>query len=279
MRQNDDNKMDNKTKIVSRSLDTSRSESLGFGFMCKDGVVVDEKDFKFKKYALVYVIRGTGEYVDPYGNRHPLSPGSLFQRHPGITHSNYIDPESGWRECFLDFGAELHKSLVTYKIIKPDKFVYKTTPDVTIEREFFRLMRNLENCGENDLPQITSDTIAFLTRLIKRCESVVVDEMDVLIDKSCAHFTRNAERRIDLHSFCEKHGVGYENFRKHFRAKVGVSPGRYIINRRIDAACEMLRISKTPINEIAFKLGYASPFEFSAQFKKVMGVSPKQYRR
>jgi AraC-like DNA-binding protein len=82
-----------------------------------------------------------------------------------------------------------------------------------------------------------------------------------------------------LEKYCSQYGVGYENFRKRFRLKIGVSPGRYIINRRIDAACEMLRMSKTPISEIAFSLGYASPFEFSAQFKKTIGISPNHYRR
>lgn len=44
-----------KTKIVSRSLDNSRSESLGFGFMCKDGVVVDEESRNESRAA--YILR------------------------------------------------------------------------------------------------------------------------------------------------------------------------------------------------------------------------------
>jgi AraC family transcriptional regulator len=267
------------SKIVSRSLDNQRNESIGFGFMRKDGVTVDEENFKFGKYALVYVIRGTGEYVDPSGNSHPLCPGSVFQRHPNVQHSTYLNPESGWRECFLDFGAGLYEALTAYRIIKPDKFVYNPQPDKAVEREIFNLMVRLENSVDSELPYIVSDTISFLSRLTKRCESVALDAMDVFIDESCAYFTRNPEKRFDLEKYCSKRGVGYENFRKRFRLKTGVSPGRYIINRRVDAACEMLRMSKTQIGQIALALGYDSPFEFSAQFKKVTGVSPKHYRR
>jgi len=32
------------------------------------------------------------------------------------------------------------------------------------------------------------------------------------------------------------------------------------------------------VGEIAVKLGYASPYEFSAQFKRFLGISPHYYR-
>lgn len=268
-----------KQRIVSRSLDTSRGESAGFGFMRKDGVTIDEENFKFAKFALVYVIRGIGEYVDPTGHRYELRPGTVFLRHPGILHSTYLEPESGWRECFIDFGRLLYDALAAYKIIKPSRFVYHASPDKSIELDVFTLMEKLENCGEAELPSIVSDTIALTTRILRRCESAALDDMDVFIDESCAKFAREPEQRLDLEKYCTENGVGYENFRKHFRGKVGVSPGRFIINRRIDAACEMLRMSKKPISEIAFDLNYYSPYEFSAQFKKTLGVSPKHYRR
>ena len=267
------------SRIVSRSLDNSNGESIGFGFMNKNGVSVDEKNFRCAKYALVYVIRGEGKYVDPSGNVHPLTPGCVFQRHPGALHSTYINPESGWSECFLDFGKELYEALSVYRVIKNDRFVYQIQPDETVERNIYALMSKLERCGESELPYIVADSIVFLSRLMKRCEAVILDDLDAFVDETCIHFTHSPEKRIDLKKYCAKHGVGYENFRKRFRLKVGISPMRYIINRRVDAACEKLRMSRDPVSEIAFSLGYASPYEFSAQFKKVMGISPKRYRR
>jgi AraC-like DNA-binding protein len=34
-----------------------------------------------------------------------------------------------------------------------------------------------------------------------------------------------------------------------------------------------------PVNEIAAELGYASAYDFSAQFKKYFKVSPANYRK
>lgn len=267
-----------KTKIISRSMDKSRKEQLGLGFMHKPGITVDEKNFRLNKYALIYVIRGKGEYIDWQGNKYQLSPGSVFQRQPGIVHSTYLDPDSNWAECFIDFGTNLYNSLVAYKLIRNNHSVYQITPDITIESECYELLLRLENSSEAELPFLASDMISFLARIIQNCTTVSQGEMDRFIDKSCVYFSKNPVLRIELSQYCKKNGVGYEHFRKIFRQKIGISPGQYIVNRRMDAACQMLRISRKPISEIAAALGYSSQYEFSAQFKKIIGIPPRVYR-
>lgn len=267
-----------KTTILSRSIDKSRREHIGLGFMHKPGKTIDELNQRLGKYALIYVIRGKGEYVDPHGNKHPLLAGSVFQRHPDIVHTTYIDPDSDWAECFIDFGTNLYNSLVAYKIIRDDHFVYQIKPDKTIETECFGLMLRLENSSEAELPFLAADIIALLSRIIRSCTSVEESDMDKIIDQSCIYFSKNPAERIELKEYCRENGIGYEHFRKVFRQKIGISPGQYIVNRRMDAACQMLRISQQPINEIASELGYSTQYEFSAQFKKFIGVSPKTYR-
>ena len=267
-----------KTRIISRTIDKSRKEQLGLGFMHKPGITVDEKNFRLHKYALIYVIRGKGEYIDLHGNKYPLAPGSVFQRQPGITHSTYLDPDSDWAECFIDFGTSLYNSLVAYKLIRSNLHVYQITPDRTIESECYELFLRLENSSEAELPFLVADMISFLARIIRRCTTVSLGEMDRFIDKSCIYFNKHPADRIELERYCRENGVGYEHFRKIFRQKIGISPGQYIVNRRMDAACQMLRISRKPISEVAAELGYSSQYEFSAQFKKFIGIPPKTYR-
>ena len=76
-----------------------------------------------------------------------------------------------------------------------------------------------------------------------------------------------------------RNGCGYENFRKRFKAELGISPHRYRIRRRLDAACALLIRPELSIGEIAERLGYASQYEFSAQFKRYMGCPPSGYRQ
>ncbi len=267
------------TRILSRSLDRDRREQLGMGFMHKPGREIDELSQRLGKYAMIYVIRGSGRYLAPDGIEYPLCAGSVFQRHPMVEHTTYIDPDSRWAECFLDFGTGLYESLVAYKLIRRDQYVYNLNPDPAIEREFFELFRKLDSCSEAGLPFVVAGMIDLLSGIMRRCTMQAESSLDRLIDKSCAHFRDNVRRRTGLRAYCRENGIGYECFRKAFRHKTGISPGQYIINRRMDAACEMLRATRDPVGSIAASLGYASPYEFSAQFKKLIGMSPKKYRR
>jgi len=251
---------------------------LGFGFMNKSGKVVDEENFKCPYYALVYVIRGTGEYVLSDGTRFPLKPGSVFQRHPGVSHSTYLDPESNWAEGFLDFGRGLYESLVECGVLRKNDFVYQLGPDKNIESEFYYMLTRLELCSARELPFLMTDSVSFLSKIIQRCTAVTESETDQLIEQITVELAQDLGKRIDLRDYSKEKGLGYENFRKLFRQKIGVSPGQYIIRRRLDAACQMLLLLDKTIGEIGLDLGYKSQYEFSAQFKKFIGTSPKKYR-
>jgi AraC-like DNA-binding protein len=74
-------------------------------------------------------------------------------------------------------------------------------------------------------------------------------------------------------------GLPYETFRKRFTEAMGVSPARYRTQKRIEAACQLLRFTPQLTNrEAAEALGFADEFHFSRRFKEKVGVSPRQYR-
>lgn len=56
------------------------------------------------------------------------------------------------------------------------------------------------------------------------------------------------------------------------------APMDFFINLKIREACNALRSTDQYIYEIAQRLGYKDQYYFSRLFKKVVGVSPKEYR-
>ena len=52
----------------------------------------------------------------------------------------------------------------------------------------------------------------------------------------------------------------------------------FLTKTRMDAAKELLRGSSVKSYEIALMVGYNQPNYFSALFKKITGLTPKQYR-
>ena len=59
----------------------------------------------------------------------------------------------------------------------------------------------------------------------------------------------------------------------------GSTPLDWLRRERISEAKRRLSQSKEPIRVIAEELGYGDQFYFSRDFKKLVGLSPRHYRR
>jgi AraC family transcriptional regulator len=68
------------------------------------------------------------------------------------------------------------------------------------------------------------------------------------------------------------------HFARAFKAAVGEPPHRYIMQRRIDRAKMLLSIGQLSVAEVAYQTGFSSQSHFTAQFRKAIGMTPKQFR-
>lgn len=68
------------------------------------------------------------------------------------------------------------------------------------------------------------------------------------------------------------------HFARLFKATTGETPYRYITQRRIERAKVLLSVTQLSVAEIAYRVGFANQSHFTAQFRKLVGATPKQYR-
>jgi len=64
-----------------------------------------------------------------------------------------------------------------------------------------------------------------------------------------------------------------------FTEEMGVSPIRYLIRCRMEAAKRYLTVTRYPVRQVAELVGYQSETTFQSTFKKVTGMTPGHYRR
>lgn len=89
----------------------------------------------------------------------------------------------------------------------------------------------------------------------------------------------NIEGRHTAETLASAVGMSEGGFAAAFGATFGVSPHKYLIGRRIDRACQLLRDTRLSLTEIAMRTGFSTPSHFSTAFRTRMGVSPRDYRR
>jgi AraC-like DNA-binding protein len=73
-------------------------------------------------------------------------------------------------------------------------------------------------------------------------------------------------------------GLSVSQFAHAFKSEFGVSPYRYIIERRISHAKNLLRSSAATIADIAAQVGFSSHSRFGQTFLRMTGCTPSSYR-
>ena len=116
--------------------------------------------------------------------------------------------------------------------------------------------------------------------------AVAVNAMCVNKKNKAWNVTMTAKRFIDsnfhkditLEDVAREVNLSTYYFSKLFKAEVGENFIDYLTHVRLDRAKELLENKSLSIKEICFTIGYADPNYFSRNFKKIVGVTPTEYR-
>src|SRR4029077_6456117 len=85
--------------------------------------------------------------------------------------------------------------------------------------------------------------------------------------------------KIHLSDMARECGLSVSHFTRAFRKSFGMSPYRWMLERRIDRAKALLVTSDLPIVDIAVQTGFSDQAAFSRAFGQIVGDSPGRWRR
>ncbi len=84
---------------------------------------------------------------------------------------------------------------------------------------------------------------------------------------------------VGLDTLARECGMSVSHFTRSFRVTFGVSAHRWLVQRRIELAKDLLRTTARPLVEIALQCGFSDQAAFGRMFTQVVGVSPGRWRR
>jgi AraC-like DNA-binding protein/quercetin dioxygenase-like cupin family protein len=99
------------------------------------------------------------------------------------------------------------------------------------------------------------------------------------IGEALSHLEQNIQNEVNLEKLASIAHMSRRSFLRVFQRATGTSPLAWLINQRVHRACGMLRHGDKRITEIAFDVGFNDSNYFTRQFRKVIGLSPRQYRQ
>ncbi len=230
-------------------------------------------------YGLNCVLQGKGVFRDRRGRRHPLLPGTVFQRLPGVVHSTRFDPASNYVECFLVLDALTYRDLHQLRFIEP----FLVAPNIftpSMLQEFLALQRLTKKTeGELNTPALLLAIIRFLQPIMEQACSDRQPKTLLWssLDHACRRLSNDLNQRFRLEDVAREVNLSYPTFRRIFQERIGLSPGAYRIRSRIQKA--MLLLQEMSVKATAEELGYPDPFTFSEQFKRHTGMSPHAWQQ
>ncbi|SNT28174.1 AraC family transcriptional regulator [Granulicella rosea] len=93
-----------------------------------------------------------------------------------------------------------------------------------------------------------------------------------------AYVADHLKQSITLAELSAIAGLSAFHFLRAFKQSVGVTPGQYVLNRRMDHARFLLETSSLSIAEVGVHVGFAHASHFTRAFRKAAGVAPSNFR-
>ncbi len=228
-------------------------------------------------YSGVWVLSGHGALITPEGERYELEPGSFLQRIPFREHTTLVYDTDEWTELFLNLPVELYRAALSTGILIDQDVIYPGLSEDLLE-EAQELVHVCVNSSPEDLPTIYVRELALLRKLMVKQKNRQTDAIDRQLSQAYQILCSNLQDNLHMEDVAKRVGMGYESFRKLFRARYNASPGQIRIQQKISVAKHQLRAGYR-IQEVADMLGYCDEFAFSRQFSRIVGQSPISYSR
>lgn len=149
----------------------------------------------------------------------------------------------------------------------------------TISQLLAVMIREYKTQQEGVNTLLTSSFLQLVVLLSRACqlESGRMEEIRQMSD-AFSHISKNYTQEISMDELAKVCHMSVRNFSRLFKKTYGFSPGNCVIQLRIQHAAALLSNPKLPVSEAAFQSGFSDSNYFSRQFKKVTGMTPREYQ-
>jgi len=248
---------------------------------------------------LNYAMQGEGHYI--IGDReYDILPGDIFiinnlEYHMAVNTSNLIlkvivfDPNLVWQGNSMDYLYI--KTFFEYKTGFNHRFRNEDVYDEDITVEYIRTIifetEREWTCRRAGYEiMIKALLLKMLALLYRFCEASPERSQKALefqthynrIIAAISYIEDHFQEHIKLKQLADMTHMNANYFSTYFKNAMGIPVSNYIIKKRLDYACRLLRTTQLNITEIAYQSGFQSTPYFNKVFKDAYHQPPGSFR-
>lgn len=235
------------------------------------------------EFQLCLIEAGSGEVVYR-GQHHTTPPASLFIIHPGETHSNRAFEQSGCNFKSLYIEPDVVRSTAA-EIYGRDRGVPFFATTIVFDPDILELFQKLYAVLEISTSTLERESTLqiFSTELIARFgeQRVSLDSLNrkrVSVNRACEYLIEHYTENVFLEQLARLVGVSPFHFSRVFSEQVGMPPHAFQTQVRVTRAKTLL-LKGESISQVANQTGFADQSHLTRHFKRLVGITPGQYRQ
>jgi AraC-like DNA-binding protein len=230
---------------------------------------------------LILCVRGAG-WFDIDGQRGVVKPRHALVIRHGLPHAYGASKTDPWSIHWVHFVGE---EADYYTQLMPDglfELAVSLACATAMERTFRQAYANLAGgyLGRNVV--YLGHALRHLLGLLFYSNRAYSPDLRTVpgrdVQPTIDFMTEHCAAPLRLVDMARHAGLSAVHFSTLFRRQTGMAPVEYFIHLRIRCACRLLDTTTLTVREVGYRVGYEDPYYFSRIFRRLMGLSPRQYR-
>lgn len=166
------------------------------------------------------------------------------------------------------------------RLVRTERRLYFGTMEDKLLNPILRLVRLLDT--PEDIAVLSPLIIKEILYLIMRTEGgdfirqyVMDGSSTQQVVKAIAHIKENFSEMLNISELAKSIGMSESSLYSSFKKITALSPLQFQKTLRLQEARRRLMIWDREVSQIAFEVGYESPSQFSREYSRMYGISPK----
>lgn len=237
-------------------------------YIGKNMKTYDVKQHKHNFWEIIYCTNGSGRITFESGKPLDYTQNEVVVIPPNTLHSN--SSQSGFKNIHMTVAGWTpnFKGAVVIKD-NQQKDLYTTM------NMCFRHFSQTKSCSSNIIMSFTDLILGFIMQFDGTLQTS--HHIETIANAIIENY---ADPNFNIDSVYGEFDLSKDYIRRQFIKEKGISPLQFLNNTRINCAQKLLlsrNINNLKIYEIAERCGFNDQLYFSRVFKKIVGVSPKEY--
>lgn len=168
---------------------------------------------------------------------------------------------------------------IPYDNISPGVFIYALTDHLKEKLQVIKRHLNYEHTRFSFYSSLAIQSLIgdLLSDLPEESWNLITKDYRIL--EVLNYIENHSSDELNNAVLAQQSSMATNAFTRLFTKEIGLSPQKYVKQKRIDKACILLHHSDLQIDEIATKTGFADRYHFSRIFKQITKVSPAKYKK